>query len=137
MSQTQTGARTIFRINGQKVAFASDCSYNITHDHVPIDVLDKINSVEYAEVGYTCNFTCNTFRVPGMSPVEQGFMPKLEEILTQPELTAELIDRITGQTILRVVGVKLTGRSGNIGARSAGTESLSFVGLRASDEAGD
>lgn len=137
MSKTQTGARTIFRINGQKVAFASDCSYNITHDHVPIDVLDQINATEYAEVGYSCNFSCNTFRVPGLSPIDQGFMPKLEGILTQSELTAELVDKITGKTLLRVVGVKCTGRSGSLGARSAGTETLSFVGLKASDEAGD
>ncbi len=137
MSQTFSGARAIFSINGNKLAYASDCNYTINHDVQEITVLDRINPLEHAEVGYSVSFSCNTFRVANQSAVKIGIAPKLEQILTQSELTAELIDRLTGKTLLRVIGVKMTSRSGGVSARGVATESWSFVGIKASDEAGD
>lgn len=137
MSKTLTGARSIFKIGGNKIAYASDCSYTINHDHQPIEVLDRIDVVEHAEIGYNVNFSCSTFRVAEKSATNLGIQPFLEDILTQPELTAEIIDKITGKTVLRITGVKFTSRSGQVGARSVGSETWSFVGLRASDEAGE
>jgi len=134
MSQTFTGARAIFKIQGVQVAYASSVNYNISHDHQPIDVLDNLAAVEYAEVGYKVDFSCNTFRVANKSAIQLGIIPRLEDILTQPELTVELQDRIAGVTIVRIVGVKNTGRTGTVDARGVATETWNFVGLKASDE---
>lgn len=137
MSQTLTGARAIFRISGTKVAFASNVSYTINHDHQPIEVLDRLEPVEQAEVGYSVSFSCNVFRVANQSIIGLGFMPILEEILVQPELIVEIQDKITSKTLLRITGVKCTSRSGGFDARGVSTESWNFVGIRASDEAKD
>lgn len=135
MSQVFSGPRAIFKIQGTQIAYASNCSYNINHNHQPIDVLDQLAPVEHAEVGYSVDFSCSSFRVANQSAVSLGVQPTLENILTQPELTVELQDRISGATILRVIGVKMTGRSGSVDSRGVATETWNFVGRKASDEA--
>lgn len=134
-SQAFTGVRAIFKINGKQVAFASNCSYTINHTLTPIEVLDRLNPIEYAETGYNVEFNCSTFRVAHKSAVDLGIQPVLEKILTQPELTVELQDRVTDATLLRVIGVKMSSRAGTIDARGVATETWNFVGLKASDEA--
>lgn len=136
MSQTSTGARVVFRVNGQKVAFAQAMNYSVSHAHQPVDVLDQLEPAEYAETGYTVNFSCSMFRVAGQSAIAIGLRPKLQDILTQPELTAELIDRVNGQTLMLLERVKCTQEDLNIDARSLGQVTLSFVAIKMSDEAG-
>lgn len=134
MSQTSTGARVVFRVEGQKVAFANSMNYSVQHQHQPVDVLDQLEPAEYAETGYTVNFSATLFRVSNQSAMALGLRPRLEDILTQPELTAELIDRVTGATIMLIQRVKCTQEDFNVDARSLGQVSLSFVGIRQDDE---
>ncbi len=136
MSVTSTGARVVFRVNGQKVAFANAINYTVAHAHQPVDVLDQLAPAEYAETGYTVNFTATLFRVAGQSPLSVGLRPKLQDILTQPELTAELIDRVTGQTLFLIERVKCTQEDFNVDARALAQLTLSFVGIKMSDESG-
>ena len=136
MSQTSTGARVVFRVNGQKVAFANSVTYTVAHGHNPVDVLDQLEPAEYAETSYTVNFTATIFRVANQSAISLGLRPKLQDILTQPELTAELIDRVSGVNIFLIERVKCTQEDFNVDARSLGQLTLSFVGIKQSDEAG-
>ena len=136
MSVTSTGARVVFRVNGAKVAFANAVNYTVAHAHQPVDVLDQLEPAEYAETGYTVNFTATLFRVAGQSPISAGLRPKLQDILTQPELQAELIDRITGATLFLIERVKCTQEDFNVDARALGQLTLNFVGIKMSDEAG-
>jgi 2-oxo-4-hydroxy-4-carboxy--5-ureidoimidazoline (OHCU) decarboxylase len=89
MSETLTGARVVFRVNGQKVAFAQSISYSVQHNHQQVDVIDQLEPAEYAETGYIVNFTVTQFRVPFQSAISTGLRPKLQNILSQPELTAD------------------------------------------------
>lgn len=134
MSVTSSGARVVFRVNGQKVAFANAMNYSVQHQHQPVDVLDQLEPAEYAETGYVVNFTATLFRVANQSAISLGLRPRLEDILTQPELTAELIDRITGTTLMLIQRVKCTQEDFNVDARSLGQTTLSFVGIRQDDE---
>lgn len=136
MSVTSTGARVVFRINGAKVAFANALNYTVAHAHQPVDVLDQLEPAEYAETGYTVNFTATLFRVSNQSAISLGLRPKLQDILVQPELTAELIDRVSGATLMLVERVKCTQEDLNVDARSLAQFTLSFVGIKMSDEAG-
>jgi len=136
MSQTSTGARVVFRVNGAKVAFANAVNYTVAHAHQPVDVLDQLEPAEYAETGYTVNFTATIFRVSFQSAISVGLRPKLQDILTQPELTAELIDRVSGATLFLIERVKCTQEDMNVDARALGQTTLSFVGIKMSDEAG-
>lgn len=136
MSQTSTGARIVFRVNGAKIAFANSLTYTVAHAHAPVDVLDQLAPAEYAETGYTVNFTATMFRVSNQSAINLGLRPKLQDILTQPELTAELIDRVTGATLMLIERVKCTQEDFNVDPRSLAQLTLSFVGIKQSDEAG-
>lgn len=136
MSQTSTGARVVFSINGTKVAYANAINYTVAHAHQPVDVLDQLAPAEYAETGYTVNFTATMFRVTGASALALGLRPKLQNILTQPELTAQLIDRVTGQTLFLIERVKCTQEDMSVDARSLAQLTLSFVGIKQSDESG-
>ena len=134
MSQTSTGARVVFRVGGQKIAFANAISYSVQHAHQPVDVLDQLEPKEYAEVGYTVSFSATMFRVSGSSAMALGLRPSLQNILTQPELTAELVDSITGATLMLISRVKCTQDDMSIDARGIGQVTLQFVGIRQDDE---
>lgn len=136
MSQTITGARAVFTINNTKVAFASDCNYTWNHNVQPVEVLDQLTVAEHAEIGMTIDFSCTQFRVARKSAVSLGFQPKLNDLLNQPELVVTISDRVSGEVLLTVSGVKLTSRSGTVNARGVWTETLNFVGREAHDEEG-
>lgn len=131
-----TGAKAIFRLNGTQIAYASSVTYNENIQLEEINVLDRIDTLELAEVGYRVDLSCQTFRVQNQSVKQLGIMPRLSEILTQGELTAEIIDSTTNAVILLMEGVKLESRQSTADARGVMTETWSFKGLRSTDEAG-
>jgi hypothetical protein len=136
MSKVQTGPRTIFRLGNEKVAYASNASWEENIKLDPVEVLDKLDVEEFAETGYSVSMTCESFRVAKKSVKQLGIMPTFSKILSQGELTAEVVDRVTGATLLLMTGVKLQGRSTRVGARDIMTETWTFVGKKAEDEAG-
>lgn len=131
-----TGAKAVFRLNGVQVAYASSVTFNENIQLEEVNVLDKIEVVEYAEVGYRVDLSCQSFRVANESVKQLGIMSRLGDILTQGVLTAEVIDRVSGAVILLMEGVKLESRQTSVDARGLMTESWNFKGIRSSDEAG-
>jgi hypothetical protein len=131
-----TGAKAIFRINGTQIAYASNVSYNENIQLEEINVLDKLETLEYAETGYRVDMSCQTFRVANNSVKQLGIMKKLGDILTQGVMTAEIIDRVTNATLLLMEGVKLESRQSSVDARGVMTETWGFKGIKSSDEAG-
>jgi len=130
MSKVITGARAIFRINGQKIAYASNVSYNENITVEDINVLDKINPEELAETGYTVDFTATTFVTEDATIKDLGIMPRFADILKAGVLTAELIDRNSEKVLLVLSGVKSLGRSGTVDSRGTLTETWNFRGLK-------
>ena len=133
-SQSMTGAKAIFRLNGTQIAFAYSVTYNENIQLEEVNVLDKIETIEHAEVGYRVDISCQTFRVQNSSIKQLGLMPKLQDILTAGELTAEVIDRTTSTVLLLMEGVKLESRQTTVDARGLMTETWNFRGRKASDE---
>jgi len=129
-----TGAKAIFRIGGTQIAYASNVSYNENIQLEPVNVLDEISVKEHAEVGYTVDMQCQTFRVQNASVKSLGIMPKFAAILTNGEVTAEIIDRVTNTVLLLMEGVKLQARQTTVDARGLMTETWQFVGKKSSDE---
>lgn len=134
-TQTYTGARAIFKINGQKIALATGVTVNININYEPIHVLDLLEVEEFCEVAYDCSLSAETMRVIGNSPTQQGIFPKedLLSILNQPELTAELYDVLTGQLVVRVEGVKPQGNNFDVRAGQVVANNLTFVCKRVLD----
>ena len=136
MSQVMTGAKAIFRLAGNQVAFASSATFNENIQLEEVNVLDRLDVAEFAEVGYRVDLSCQNFRVANSSVKQLGIMSKLGDILTQGELTAEVVDRVSGAVILLMEGVKLESRQTTVDARGIMTESWNFKGRKSSDEAG-
>ena len=136
MSTVFTGAKAIFRLNGNQIAFASSVDYNENIQLEEVNVLDNIAVEEYAEVGYRCELSCRAFRIANQSVKQLGIMSKLNQLLTQGVLTAEVIDRTTNAVLLLMEGVKLESRQATIDARGVAQETWTFKGIKASDEAG-
>jgi hypothetical protein len=133
-SQVMTGAKAIFRLNGVQVAFASSVTFNENIQLEEVNVLDRIETVEHAEVGYRVDISCQTFRVQNQSVKQLGIMPQLEQILTAGVITAEVIDRVTSSVLLLMEGVKLESRQSTVDARGLMSETWNFRGTKASDE---
>jgi len=95
-----------------------------------------METAELAEVGYRVDLSCQTFRVQNQSIKQLGLMPKLESLLTGGDLTAEVVDRVTGAVVLLMQGVKLESRQTTVDARGLMTETWNFRGIKSSDEAG-
>jgi len=134
-SVVMTGAKVIFLLDGNKVAYASNVSWNENITYEPINVLDQLEVAEHAETGYTVDLQCQNFRVPNQSVKGLGYMSSLSQILTQGELTASVVDRDTKAILLLMTGVKLQARQSAVDARGVMTETWSFVGRTAFDEA--
>lgn len=130
MSQTLSGSRGALKINGQKIAWVG--GVDVTEDDAltRIEVLDQLQSAELAETGHTVEFTANYFKVAGQTTSDLGLSPaNLSDILSQPELTMEIYDSVTGNTVYTITGVKFNGGSGSMEARGVWTGQWKFMGL--------
>ena len=136
MSQVETGAKLILTINNVPVAYASEVSYSLLHDVHNIKVIDQKEIAEFAEVGIMVNFTASYFRVANDSCIKNGWMPKLSNLLRQPEIVATIKSKISNKTLMTIAGLKCISRSGNVGARTVMTETLTFIGKKLYDEEG-
>jgi len=151
-SQTWTGARCIFRINGAKVAFASGCDGTEEVVYEPVDVLDNLEVFEYAPVGYRVTFNCAIFKtVRGLagakkvpegqlygSVKQMGIMPQqgldLNNIMTSGWMKATLEDNQTHQTLKQIEEVKCATNNWSVTARGIVGENLTFNAIRIRDE---
>lgn len=145
-----SGARAIFRINNEKVAFASGCDGSEEVMYEPVDVMDNLEVQEYVPVGYRVSFSCAIFRTvkgttnarppkEGMygSPKAMGIFPSITDpkaILTKGTLTCEIQDTITKQTIMQLEEVKCASNNWSVTARGIVGTNLTFNAIRMKDE---
>ena len=127
---TSTGARVIFKMNGIEVLFANAMNYTVAHAHQPVDIMGQPEPAEYAETGYTVNFTATKFRVNTRGAVSQGLRPRLEDLMRQKELTASMVDKVDASTLFTFSRVKCTQEDFNVDARNLSQTVLSFVGIK-------
>jgi len=131
MSKVFTGSKASLKLNGQKVSFVG--SLNITHENTltGIDVIDQLEKAEFAETGHNVSFTCNLFKVDENSARALGLDPaNLDDILSQPEMTMEVFDRIGNKVQYTMQRVKWAGGSGSVDSRGVWQGQWSFSGIR-------
>lgn len=145
-STVLSGAKITFFLGDMTtpVAYGTQVSYTFNIEVVPIHVIDRLAPMEHAEVATSVSFSVGRFRIPKAenkpgtgSPVELGWQSKLQNIFTQGTIKARLYDKVGKQNILVIDEVKMTSRSGTIGARDIANETLEFVGITMYDEAGE
>jgi len=129
MAKTLSGSKASLKINGVKVAFVG--SVNITEENAltEIAVLDQLEVAEHAETGHRCSFTCNVFKIDGNSVVQLGIRAdNINDILSQPEMTMEIYNRIDDRVEYTMSGVKFEGGSGSIDPSGVWTGTWNFRG---------
>lgn len=129
-----TGSKVQFKIDQVTIAYASNVSWNENITYEPINVIDQLDVKEHAETGYTVDLQCQNFRVANNSVKQNSIMSTFNNILTQGEMTATVVEKNSNATLLSMTGVKLQARQTTVDARGVMTETWSFVGRRATDE---
>lgn len=131
MAQVLSGSKASLKLNGVKVAFVGSVSVTQENTLTPVDVLDQLEVAEHAETGHVVSFTCNLFRVDTNAAEALGLDSRnLDDLLSQPELTMEIFDRIGESVIYEMSGVKWQGGSGSVDARGVWQGTWNFVGRR-------
>ena len=135
-TRVMTGARAKFYINTIQIAYASNVSYTEEIQLEEVNVLDEIQVVEHAEVGYRVTMQCTTFRVLNKSVKSLGIMQQVDSILTQGVMTSYITDTTDpdGGNIIFLTGVKLESRQSSVDARGVMTETWNFKARKAADE---
>jgi hypothetical protein len=100
-------------------------------------VLDNFAVSEFVPISYRVTFSARMVRVI-TNPIKLRdgvvIMPRLEDILDAPELTATVEDPKTGTVIANIERVKATRYTQNIGARGIVLTDVEFVAIRVRDE---
>jgi hypothetical protein len=150
-TNTFSGARAIFRVNTDKVAFASGCSGGEEIQYEPVDVLDNIETQEHVPTGYRVNLSAEVFRtikgVTGAQAPKDGTYGSLKEmgifpkagadplnVLKSGEMSASITDRLTQKTIMQVERVKAASHNFSVTARGIVGQNVTFVAIRMKDE---
>lgn len=129
MSKVLTGSKAALKLNGVKVAFVGSVTINEENTLTDIDVLDQLEVAEHAETAHKVSFTCNLFKIDGNSVSQLGIRPDaIQDILTQPELTMELLNSVEDRVEYTISGVKFEGGSGTLDARGVWQGTWNFKG---------
>lgn len=139
-TETFSGARAIFGINGQPIGFTSACRGEESIQYEPVDVLDLLRVKEWVPVGYRASLSTGIFRVP-KSPLKKytkagglEIFPLEANILTSGDLDCSVVDRLTGEVIGGFIGCKAQAKTFDIGPRGLVMDNLSFVAIAMADE---
>jgi hypothetical protein len=137
-----TGARARFSIEGKKVGYATNVSGSTEIEYQPVDVLDNIETEEFAPTAYRVSLQASTVRIVGETLKSQGFFPQsgtspaehLQNILMLGDLVCTIEDSKTGKVIMTMEQVKAASENFSINARGIVGADMSFVGVRIKDE---
>ncbi len=129
-----SGARARFKIDGNPVGFAAGVSGSEAIDYEPIDVLNLLEVREFVPVAYRVTLSAQIFRVIGKSLKALGIFPVLENILTTGDLTCDVEDRLTGETMGQFQSCKAQEHTFDITARGIVSENVTFVTIKLRNE---
>lgn len=140
-TETFSGARAIFKLEGVPIGFAGGVSGEEIVDYEPVNVLGLLEVREHVPVAYRTSLSAQVFRVINsplkrFGPTNLEVFPREDNILTTGELTAAIEDRLNpGVIAAQFEGVKASGHTFDVGARGLVSENISFVAIRMKDEA--
>ena len=136
-SKSLSGAKIFFKINGMIVAWAKGLQYGQNIETIDIEVIDNIEQMEFSENAIKNTFSCTMFRIFKQSVTNLGIMPKIANILSQPDLIVTVHNKVTSELMMIFEGVKLISVSGSLDARSVWQENLQFKCKKMYTEGGE
>jgi hypothetical protein len=137
-SKVMTGARAKVYVNNKLVGIYETCTYNMNIGTEPIHLLGRYGPDEITPTSYEAvTISCSGFRVIGQGPHVLPAVPKLQDLLNLNGVTLTVVDRQSKKTILTAIGCIPNSYNGNHNARATSRVTISYTGLRISDESGD
>lgn len=134
-AKTMHGSRAQLQINGITIGIFNNVSYGVRYDATAINVLGRFSAAEIVLSGMEpINVTCTGFRVIDHGPYAIASVPRLQDLLTNEDVTLSIFDRSTGEQVMTVVGCRATGWNTSVAARAIQDITVDFMGLRLSDE---
>lgn len=134
------GARGKVYIGGDLVGIFSSVSYSTSYDVVPINIIGRFSTADLVTTGVEpISVSLSGYRVINNGPFAGAVkMPKVQDLLAQPETYLQIIDRKNpDRQMLHVSGLKHTGISSGISAKGVQEMSINMLGLVMEDESGD
>lgn len=132
-----SGARAKLFFNGSIPAgWATGVSASENIQNQRVDVLGDIDSQEIEPVSRTVSMQADFIRILGKSLQTMGIWPEggTTDVITFPEMTAEVYDPVTDQRIYRIEGVRCEARSWRVDRQGIMSVNASFQARRMYDE---
>lgn len=127
---TFVGARCIFYINNTIIGWSREASGSQNIALQPVDVLGRLDPLEYQATGYTVQFRARFFRILGKNLKQLGIFPKFNDILTGGEISARIEDKYTGEVIMNIIRVRARDNNWTVDSRGLYSQEISFTGIR-------
>lgn len=138
MSKVMTGGRAVVSIGGERVGIFESCTYGANVSVEPIHLLGRYGPAEITQTSYEAiAIQCNGFRVIGNGAHVLPKFPKLQDLLNLGPVTISIRDRQSGELIMTAIGCVPTSYNSGVNARATSRVTVSYTGLKVTDESGD
>lgn len=137
MSDIQTGAGVLIKINKAVVGFATGITYNRSQGNKVIYEVDNPFPVEIMPTRYAIGGTLTGFRLRNSGGVDgQGILDlsNVQNYFAQKYVTFEVVDRLTNLPIFFVNRALFDNDSWRVDAKSVMAFTVNFTGFWASNE---
>lgn len=138
MGKVLAGARAVVSVDNTVVGLFESCTYGANIGTEPIHLLGRFGPDEITPTSYEAvTVNCSGFRVVNQGVHQLPKMPKLQDLLNLGPVTISIRDRQTGDLIMTAIGCIPNSYNTGVNARATSRISITYVGLKVSDEAGD
>ena len=135
--QIVNGARVLFQVNGNAVGLFTTANWSLNYDTVPNFILGRYSPAEITYTGQDAiAISASGFRIINNGAYVVAGVPQLQQLMGAGEISLSIVDRQTGAIIAQVDGVKATGYTTAVTARTVSDFTVSFLGRLISDESG-
>lgn len=140
--QTFTAPRCRILVDGKIIARGTNVSFEVQTEYADIDVIDSVETVEFAPVGYKVSGTIGLVGLVGTTPKSMGLIPQtgknaedhLLNILLHDESVMQLLDKGEERTIVTLTRVVFQSHGFQVSARGVAGRNVSFKAIRETDE---
>lgn len=137
-SKVLTGARAVVSVDNQVVGIYESCTYGVNVGVEAIHILGRFGPDEITQTSYEAvTVQCSGFRVVGNGAHVLPKMPKLQDLLNLGAVNISIRDRQSGDLIMNATGCVPTSYNTGVNAKATSRLSVTYVGLKITDEDGD
>lgn len=138
MAKVLTGPRAVVSVDNQVVGIFESCTYGANIGTEPIHILGKFGPAEITPTSYEAvTINCSGFRVVDQGAHALPKMPKLQDLLNLGTVNISIRDRQSGKLIMNATGCVPNSYNSGVNARATSRVSITYIGLKVTDESGD